>query len=287
MNITQFIVPVVTGIATGMITYLTASGMSLIISGMGTINFGQGSFYILGALVSYMLTKAGSFPLAIGLGFFIPFLVGALVEVSLRPVAGKDMMFTVMITMGLTYIMQDMMELYWGGLPKTSTVPQALKKILRVGDVFIPSYYVFIIVFSAVVALAIWVIFEKTRLGITFRAIIDDRPMVESLGINVGRMFTLMFMIGIGLGGLAGALNIPISGTAPQYAMSVFSNVIPVLIVGGMRNMKGALPAALLLGLLQGVAAVLTPRFYNIVPYVFMVICLFIKPNGIFTKEGA
>lgn len=285
MNITQFIVPIITGIATGMITYLTASGMSLIISGMGTINFGQGSFYIMGALVSYMLIKAGSFPLAIALGFFVPFLFGSLVELSLRPVSGKNMMYTVMITMGLTYIMQDLMELYWGGLPKTSTVPAALKPILHIGKVFIPSYYIFIILFSTAVAIAIWIVFEKTKLGITFRAIIDDRAMVESLGINVGKMFTIMFMIGIGLGGLAGALNIPISGTAPQYAMSVFSNVIPVLIVGGMRNMKGALPAALLLGFVQGVAAVFTPRFYNIVPYVFMVVCLFIKPNGIFTKK--
>lgn len=232
MNISQFIVPIITGIASGMITYLTASGMSLIISGMGTINFGQGSFYILGAFVSYIMTKAGYFPLAIALGFFIPFLVGALVELSLRPVIGKDMMFTVMITMGLTYIMQDLMELYWGGLPKTSTVPGALKGIIRVGNIFIPVYYIFIIAFSAIVAFVTWIVFEKTKLGIMFRAIIDDRPMVESLGINVGQMFTLMFMIGIGLGGLSGALNIPISGTAPQYAMSVFSNVIPVLIVG-------------------------------------------------------
>ena len=110
---------------------------------------------------------------------------------------------------------------------------------------------------------------------------------MECLGINVQFLFSVMFMIGLGLGGIAGALNAPISGLTPQQGLTIFNQVFPVLLVGGLDNMDGALPAALVLGIASALAAIFIPTYYNLVPNVVMVIVMFFKPNGLFAKKGA
>ena len=109
--------------------------------------------------------------------------------------------------------------------------------------------------------------------------------MVENLGINVQSMYTLMFMIGVGLGGLAGALSSPMLGVTPSQGLSAFNQIMPILIIGGMTNMTGALPAALVLGVMQAIAAVFFPQNYNVVPYAFMIICMVLRPHGLFAKK--
>jgi branched-subunit amino acid ABC-type transport system permease component len=285
MTINQFIVPIVTGLASGMLVYLTASGMSLIISGMGTINFSQGSFYILGALLCYNAGKFLPFGFALLVGFIIPFLLGWGVEMSIRPVFGKDMTYSLITTLAVMYILGDVMMGIWGNTIRVTRVPKILNQIVRFGTVMIPGYYLFIIGLSAVTALIFWLMFYKTRLGMYFRAIINDRNMVESLGVNVQVIFSLMFMIGIGMAGIAGALNSPLSGIQTGQSMLLFNSVMPVLIIGGMNNMKGALPAALFLGVAQAIAAIFIPRYYNIVPSIVMVIVMFLKPEGLFVRK--
>lgn len=290
MTLSQLVLALVVGLASGMISYLTASGMSLIISGMGTINFGQGAFYILGAMLCYYSVRANvPFIAALLIGFLVPAAIGALVEFLLRPVYGLDMTYSMLITMGVSYMLCDGMSFLWGNTVRATPVPQMLNGAVRIASMHIafPAYYVFIIVFAALIALALKLMFNKTKLGIYFRAIISDRHMVECLGINVQLLFTVMFMIGLGLGGIAGALNAPISGLTPQQGLSVFNQVFPVLLVGGLDNMDGALPAALVLGVASALAAIFIPTYYNLVPNLIMVIVMFFKPNGLFArKEG-
>lgn len=290
MTLSQLVLALVVGLASGMISYLTASGMSLIISGMGTINFGQGAFYILGAMLCYYSVRANvPFIAALLIGFLVPAAIGALVEFLLRPVYGLDMTYSMLITMGVSYMLCDGMSFLWGNTVRATPVPQMLNGAVRIASMNIafPVYYVFIIVFAALIALALKLMFNKTKLGIYFRAIISDRHMVECLGINVQLLFTVMFMIGLGLGGIAGALNAPISGLTPQQGLSVFNQVFPVLLVGGLDNMDGALPAALVLGVASALAAIFIPTYYNLVPNLIMVIVMFFKPNGLFArKEG-
>jgi branched-subunit amino acid ABC-type transport system permease component len=285
MNISQFIVPVMTGLASGMLIYLTASGMSLIISGMGTINFSQGAFYIFGAMLCFNASKFVPFGLALIIGFLIPFLLGILVETALRPAFGKEMTHSMIISMAIMYIMGDIMQGLWGASIRVVRVPKALNHLVRFGTVMIPGYYLFIIGISTMTALMFWIMFYRTRLGMYFRAIINDRNMVESLGINVQIIFSLMFMIGIGMAGIAGALNSPLSGIQTGQSMILFSSVMPVLVIGGMNNMKGALPAALILGVAQAVAAIFLPVYYNIVPSVIMIMVMFFRPDGLFAGK--
>ena len=124
---------------------------------------------------------------------------------------------------------------------------------------------------------------NKTKLGMYFRAIISDRKMVENLGINVNFLYTVMFIIGTGLGGLAGALNAPIQGISPKAGLTIFASVMPALQIGGMGNMKGCLPAAAILGIITGIAAMIIPTYYNCVASAVMVIILFFRPKGLFT----
>lgn len=288
MTIQQFVLAVVVGLSSGMISYLTASGMSLIISGMGTINFGQGAFYILGAFLCYYSVK-GNIPFlaALLIGFLVPALLGIIVEFLLRPVFGLDMTYSMLITMGVSYILCDGMSMLWGNTVRATPVPKMLSGAVRVSglNVVFPAYYLFIIVFAALIAAALRLMFNKTKLGIYFRAIISDRHMVECLGINVQLLFTVMFMIGLGLGGIAGALNAPISGLTPGQGLTVFNSVFPVLLVGGLENMDGALPAALVIGLASAFAAIFIPTYYNLVPSVIMVVVAFFRPKGLFAGK--
>lgn len=285
MSITTFIVPIITGLATGMLVYLSASGMSLMISGMNTLNFSQGGFYILGAMLCYVVSNHAPFWVGLLVGFGVTFLLGYLVELSVRPVFG-NMIYSIVVTLAVTYIVSDGLEALFGSNVRLTALPALLSETLYLGPLAIPSYYLFIIVVSTLIAVAFWLMFYKSRIGMYFRAIISDRTMVESLGINVKAMFSLMFMIGIGLAGIAGALNSPLSGISTAQSLFLFGQVTPCLMIGGLTNMKGALPAALLIGVAQALAAIFIPTYYNIVPCVLMVICMYLKPEGLFTRKG-
>lgn len=286
MNLATFIVPIITGLATGMLVYLSASGMSLMISGMSTLNFSQGGFYILGAMLCYTVSKVAPFWVGLLVGFGVTFILGYLVELAVRPVFG-NLIYSMVVTLAVTYIVTDGLEALFGSNVRLTALPGFLSKTFYIGKLAVPSYYLFIIVISSIIAVAFWLMFYKSRIGMYFRAIISDRTMVESLGINVKFMFSLMFMIGVGLAGIAGALNSPLSGISSAQSLFLFGQVTPCLMIGGLRNMKGALPAALLVGVSQALAAIFIPTYYNVVPSVLMVICMFFKPEGLFVKKGA
>ena len=286
MNPATFIVPIITGLATGMLVYLSASGMSLMISGMSTLNFSQGGFYILGAMLCYTVSKVAPFWVGLLVGFGVTFILGYLVELAVRPVFG-NLIYSMVVTLAVTYIVTDGLEALFGSNVRLTALPGFLSKTFYIGKLAVPSYYLFIIVISSIIAVAFWLMFYKSRIGMYFRAIISDRTMVESLGINVKFMFSLMFMIGVGLAGIAGALTSPLSGISSAQSLFLFGQVTPCLMIGGLRNMKGALPAALLVGVSQALAAIFIPTYYNVVPSVLMVICMFFKPEGLFVKKGA
>ena len=288
MNLSTYIVPLITGIASGLILYLSAAGMNLMISGLGVINFGQGAFFVLGAGLCLAVGKrTDSLLLGLLVGTLVTFLLGGLLELSLRPMVGKKMELTLMITMGVAYIMDDIFELVWGVAVYTLAIPEWLRGLVKIGSVTIPKYYLFIIAASLLIALAFWIIFQKTRLGMRFRAIISDRNMVEALGINVHLSYMLMFMIGIALSGFAGALNLPISGFTSSGAMGAFGSIVPILVIGGLGNIQGTFPAAIFIGVLSAIAALFMPKLYNLVPTVVMVLVIIFRPQGLFTrKEG-
>lgn len=286
MDLSQYIVPLITGIASGLILYLSAAGMNLMISGLGVINFGQGAFFVLGAGVCLAVgTATDSLLLGLLAGTAVTFVLGGTLEFALRPVVGKKMELTLMITMGIAYILNDIFELMWGASVRTLPIPAWLRGLVKIGSVPIPKYYLFIIAASLLIALAFWIVFEKTKLGMQFRAIISNRDMVNALGINVKLTYMLMFMIGIALSGFAGALNLPISGFSSSGAMGAFGSIVPILVIGGLGNIQGTFPAAIFIGIVSALAALFAPKMYNLVPTIVMVLVIIFKPQGLFARK--
>lgn len=287
MNLSSLFLCIVIGLSSGLMTYLTASGMSLIVAGTGNINFGQGAFYIVGAYICYYATSAGiPFGIALLVGMVVLGLIGALLEIVLRPVHGKDMTFSWLIMLGFSYIMCDVLVFICGYTVRATPVPKFLKGAIRISSMGLafPVYYLFTIGISLLIGLTLWIVLNHTKLGMYFRAIISDRKMVDNLGINVNLLYIAMFIIGTGLGGMAGALNAPISGISPKAGLTVFASVMPALQIGGMGNMKGCLPAAATLGVITGIASIIIPTYYNCVASACMVVILFFRPYGLFTK---
>ena len=251
MTISFFFQTLISGISNGMVSYLMIAGVSLIISGMSMVNFGQGAFYVLGTYLTYTIAaKIGFVPSLI----LVPLIVAALgyfVEKATRPLFGKDMLYIMLLTYGVAYMLCDMIVMIWGYSIRLLSLPPFLSGGIKIFGITFPVYYIFEIVISGITAFAFWLMINKTKLGMLTRAIISDRPMVANLGVNVNRMFSVLFMI----------------------------------CIGGLRNMDGCLPAALLVGLVNAFGAVYLPQYYNVLPAALMVICMFINPQGIFTKR--
>lgn len=287
MTVPYFFQTLVTGISNGMVAYLMVSGISLIISGMNMVNFGQGAFYVLGTYLTYTIAaKVGFVPALV----VVPILVGVIgyfVEKATRPLFGKNMLYIMLLTYGVAYMICDIIVMVWGYSIRLLALPSFLQGGIKMFGITFPVYYLFEIVVSAIIAFAFWFMINKTKLGMLTRAIISDRPMVANLGVNVNQMFSILFMVGIGIAGLGGVLNAPITGMSPKEGLSVFGNVMPILVIGGLRNMDGCLPAALLVGLVNAFGAIYLPQYYNILPAALMVIAMFIRPHGLFTRKEA
>lgn len=285
MEISALIRQVVIGISSGMTTFLMAAGLSLIMSGMGVINFGQGAFYVLGAYICFSVSQRLGFWAALVAALVIVGLLGGVVEMLLRPLYGKGMLYQMLLTMGVSYVLVDVMTAIWGYMNKITQTPEALKGTMNLFGSTFPKYYMFIIVVSGLIAIAFAVMFTKTRLGMLFRAIIVDRQMVNDLGVNVSLLFSVMFMLGVGLSAVGGALMAPTSGLTPNNANTVMGSVMTVLIIGGLTSMKGCFFAALIVGVVNALGAMFLPQFYSLIPASLMVLVLLVKPEGLFAKK--
>ena len=272
------------GVSSGMVTFLMAAGMSLVMSGMNIINFGQGAFFILGAFLCYWLSTVMNFWWSLVIAPLIVAVLGGLTEFLLRPLYGKSILYQLLLTMGVAFAIVDGIRTIWGKSIKTIMVPAFLSSTVSFLGLDFPTYYIFIIVISGLVALGLWLMFEKTKLGMLFRAIISNRAMVGNLGINVALIFSLMFMFGVWLSGVAGVLMAPIIGIDSQLAIQVLFTLMTVLIIGGLKSMRGAFFAALIVGIANSLGSMLLPWFYTLIPAVLMIIVLLIKPAGLFGK---
>ncbi len=285
MTLVRIIQTSLIGISNGMVQYLIVAGIVLVMGGLGLVNFGQGAYYVLGAYICFTFTNMLGFGWGLLAAAVITFLLGFLIEIPFRKLFGEQVVFMLMFTMALAYIVVDVMVAIWGYPLVRTKLPSQLAGTIRILGMKFPIYYLFMIGLAGLIAIAFFVMFFKTKLGMYFRAIISDKVMVESLGINVKRLMSVMFSISILLGGIAGAINSPISGQSPKEGLAIFGNVMPILMIGGMRNIKGALPAALIVGLVNAFGAVLVPSIYGLLPFLLMVIVMMIKPEGLFTAK--
>ncbi|MDR3522585.1 MAG: branched-chain amino acid ABC transporter permease [Acetobacteraceae bacterium] len=277
-----------TGLALGAIYVLLALGMSLLFGMLTVVNFAHGAFYMLGAYAGVLL-------LSIGVNFWFclllaPLLVGSLgllcERFLIRHLYGRGIDYPLLLTFGLSYIMVEMVRILFGtqGLPFDT--PDALQGASDIMIGYFPTYRLFVIGVAIVVVVALWLFLERTPYGLIIRAGARDPQIVRILGIDVARVWLVVFGIGTGLAALAGLLAAPLQGASPEMGSSILAEAFVVTVVGGMGSLVGAVVAGLLVGVVVAMTSLVAPEFAQVAIFALMAIVLLIRPQGFFGRAG-
>jgi branched-chain amino acid transport system permease protein len=275
------------GLSLGVIYVLMASGLSIIFGLLRVVNFANGTFYMLGAYgFFYILSLSGRFWIALILAPIAIGLVGMLVEVvTLRPLYGTNEINPLLLTLGLTYVFVDLIRMAFGLAGEPTSIPQAFTGSLNLGFMFFPKYRFFLIIVGALVTILVWLFINKTNIGMVVRAGTKDSEMVEMLGINLRRVWTIVFGIGIALAALAGALSAPISGIIPEMGTFTVIEAFVVVVVGGMGSLTGSVVAGLLVGEIISITTLYYGQAGHASVFALMVIVLLTTKYGLFGEE--
>lgn len=287
MDFASLLIQTLNSLQYGLLLFLVASGLTLVFGIMGIINLAHGSFYMIGAYLAFVLTSAtGSLVMAIALGIPLALAFGAFLEWALfSHLYKRDHLEQVLLTYGLILIFEQLRSLLVGDDVHGVAIPGFLDASIQLTEVM--SYPVYRLAISAVcivLAVALYYVIQRTRLGMMIRAGNDDRGMVESLGININMIYRVVFALGVALAALAGMLAAPISSVFPNMGSHVLIISFVIVVIGGIGSVWGALVAALIVGFADTFGKVLVPELSGIVVYVVMAVVLLWRPEGILKK---
>lgn len=271
------------GIGLGMLYFLLAVGLSVIFGLLHFVNFAHGAFYLLGAYLCYALIEHGiDFWGALALAPLAVAAFAAAVEAGLlRRIYRLDHMYHIVATIGLALMIQEFVIIVWGPIGSSVSPPEALTGAVMLGHFIYPEYRIFIIGFTAVLAILLWWLLEGTRLGAVVRAGSESTDMISLLGYDIKRINTAVFALGAGLAALAGALAVPIRGTDPFMGVEALAIAFVVVVIGGMGSYTGALIAGLVVGIVQSMMATLWPQGASLAVYIAMVLVVLVMPRGL------
>jgi branched-chain amino acid transport system permease protein len=290
MSTATFLIQCLNAIQYGLLLFLVASGLTLIFGIMGVINLAHGSFYMIGAYMAYALAPpvASTF----GGGFFATLAVGVVLAVLLGYVLEwaffsylyeREHLQQVLMTYGLILVFEELRSLIVGDDVHGVKAPPLLQGAIALGDVMTyPVYRLFISAVCLALAIGMYWVFMRTRLGMTIRAGSVNREMVQNLGVNIGFLYRLVFAAGVALAVFAGMLAAPVSSVYPGMGNQVLIICFVVVVIGGIGSIRGALLAALLIGVVDTFGKVLLPQAAGVLVYVLMAMILVWKPNGLF-----
>lgn len=275
------------GLVIGAFYALMALGLSLIINLTNVINFAHGGFLALGAYFAYTLEPYLGFWGALIISPFFAALVGIIVErVLIRPLYSRDPLYSLLLTFGLAYVIQDSIRYLWGAQGLPLKVPAALQSSLSQTLFFLTGYRVFMVVLVAVTVAILFIILKKTRLGMRIRAGTLDLEMVSALGVDVRILRNLNFGLGIFFAGLAGVLAAGMLGLTPTIGDGLIMPSFVAVIVGGLGSLIGTLFGGILIGVATGIVTVFFPSASEATIYVMMALVLLVRPHGLFGEEG-
>jgi branched-chain amino acid transport system permease protein len=275
------------GIVQGMIYALVAAGLTLIFGMLDIPNFAHGAFYALGAYVAFtVIASTGNFWLAIAVVPLVIAGLGLLVDAfAMRRLARAGHVYQILFTLGLVLIVQETIVLIWGADPTSVDVPRGLDGGVPMGVVSFPYYRLFLVAASAMVIGVVWLGLERTKYGAIIRAGIDDPEMVDCIGIDVQRLFTIVFGIGVGLAGLAGALILPIRGGQPAMGQELMAISFAVVVIGGLGSYLGAVVGGIFVGLTQAIMTIVYPAASEVAIFAAMALVILVRPQGLFGKR--
>jgi branched-chain amino acid transport system permease protein len=275
------------GLIVGAFYALMALGLSLIINLTSVINFAHGGFLALGAYIAYMLIPHIGFWGALLVAPPLTALLGLVVErVLIRHCYGRDPLYSLLLTFGLAYVFEDTTRYIWGAQSLPFQVPGWLMTPLSSSLFFLTGYRLFMVVLVAAAVIGLFLVLNRTRLGMRIRAGTLDLEMVSVLGVNVRILRNLNFGLGIYLAGLAGVLAAGLLGLQPTIGDSLIMPSFVAIIVGGLGSLPGTLLGGLLIGVASGVTTVFFPSATEAVMYVMMGVVLLVRPQGLLGEEG-
>jgi branched-chain amino acid transport system permease protein len=277
------------GITLGMLYILVALGLNIILGLMGVINFSHGAFFMLGAYTAYALAPVVGFWPSILLAALIIGVFGMGFEATLiRPLYRRLPEYTLLLTYGTALIFEQLVRRVWGDdAVRYPGLPDYLSGSVTLGSYQFPVYKdVFLLVVTVVVLTVVWLLINKTNIGMIIRAGTRDAEMVKILGINMPFMFTLVFGLGSFMAGLAGALAAPIYAIIPSLASQWVILTFVIVIVGGIGSFWGAVVGGLLIGILSSMMELVYPPAVELTGFIIMGVILLVRPRGIFGVEG-
>jgi branched-chain amino acid transport system permease protein len=282
-----FLIQTLNSVQYGLLLFMLAAGLTLIFGIMGVVNLAHGGFYMLGAYLAFALSSQfGSFALAIVAGAALSVVFGlALERLLFRHFYHRDHLDQVLMTFGLIYIFEELRSLLWGDDVHGVAMPPLLAGSVPLTDTqSYPVYRLFMMGVCVALALGLYLLINKTRLGMKIRAGAFNRDMTESLGINIKLIHAVVFAIGVALASVAGMIASPVSSVYPGMGSSVLIMCFVVVVIGGIGSVRGALIAALLVGFVDTFGKVLLPQVAGMLVYMLMAAVLLWKPEGLFKQ---
>ena len=271
----------------GLLLFMLAAGLTLIFGIMGVVNLAHGSFYMLGAYTAWSLSSlSGSLTVAILGGAALSVLFGLALEWLLfRHFYQRDHLDQVLLTFGLIYIFEELRSILWGDDVHGVAIPELLSGSIPLTDnLSYPVYRLFISAVCIALAVGLYLLISKTRLGMKIRAGAFNRDMAEALGVNIKLIHSVVFGLGVALATVAGMIAAPISSVYPNMGSQVLIMCFVVVVIGGIGSVRGALIAALLVGLVDTFGKVLLPQVAGMLVYILMAAVLLWKPEGLFKQ---
>ena len=278
----------VQGLAAGSFYALAALGLAIIFGVLGVVNFAHGASYMLGAVVAAVLLDL------VGLNFWLALIVvpvlmfvfGIVIErLLVSRLMALDPLYNFLLTFGLSLLLVDLVKRRYGvsGLPYTR--PEILSGQLSLGDVRLPTYQVFVLTFSLLVCLGVWLLMTRTRIGMIVRASTEKAELTRALGVDVSKWVTPVFGFGIALAGLAGVLAAPFRAITADMGSSFIIILFAVVVIGGLGSIVGAVVAGFLVGLVEAFGQAYVPSLSQIVIFVLMALVILVRPAGLFGRE--
>jgi len=297
MDAVTIFIQAMNGIQYGLLLFLVASGLTLIFGIMGVINIAHGSFYMIGAYLAWsFMGWIGNFWLGLFVGVVVAFVLGLVLEfLFIRFLYDKDHLQQVLVTYGLILIFSELRSVIWGDDVHSVAIPALLDGSIQLTEnLAYPVYRIWLSSVCIVIAILMFLGIQHTRLGMMIRAGESDREMTKALGINIGLVYRFIFALGVSLAAFSGMISTPISSVFPGMGGQVLIVSFVVVVIGGLGSIKGAMVAALLVGLIDTFGKVTTLHIFgvNIFPemagmsiFALMALILMFRPQGIFGRE--
>ncbi len=283
---TLWITLAVNSIAFGGLLFLLSAGFSLIFGLMRIPNLMHGSFFMLGAYFGVsLLDRHVNFWLAAVLAAVAMAIIGGAIErLLLRRLAGQELA-QVLLTLGLSFIVSDLCLIIWTGDPYQPLAPPQVSGAVIVGGVIFPLYRLVVVAIAVVIAVALWLLVDRTRLGAMIRAGVDDAPIARMVGIRVSRLFTTVFALGAAIAAFAGVVGAPILSVYPGLDSDMLPLALIVVILGGTGSLLGALVGSFLIGFLYNFGQAKVPDLAYVILFLPMLLVLVLRPQGLFGKR--